>query len=342
MGSLLPGSSHAQDTVVCAGDYGVYSVSSDYSYTSTFHWNVEGGTIANNYDHRIEVQWEEDVNEGRITVIERGLGGCEGEEKEYIVDIRSTYVELMDQEICEGETAEFSPGMDYESYLWQDSSRQAYYAADSAGLIWVQVTDQYGCRDRDTARLTVHERPDVNIEVETMYPDKVQISDDSVAFAAGQVEYITLDAGMWSSYLWNTREMMSTIDVYDTDVGRTEAGRNTKDYWVTVENEYGCAASDTIAVTVFGELRVPNAFTPGGDQVNEKWSIPALSLYPNCVVQVFDRHGKMVYRSKGYDPGDYWDGTDRNGRKLPMDSYYYIIKLGNKEKPIYGTVTIIR
>lgn len=340
---LLSGIASAQDTVVCAGDHGMYAASSDYSFSSTFHWNVDGGTIQNNYGNRIEVEWEEDVQEGRITVRERGLGGCEGDLKEYVVDIHSTFADLgMDEEICEGDSIEFSPGSGYESYQWQDGSGQSYYRADSAGKYWVKVSDRYGCVDRDTVQLTVHENPEVDIEAITSYPDKVFINEDSVAFAAGEVDYVTLDAGMWSSYEWNTGDMMSTIDVKDTDVARATTGTETKNFWVTVSNEYGCVSTDSIAITVVGGLRIPNAFTPNNDQANNRWKIPGLSLYPNCVVQVFDRWGKLVYQSRGYDEADYWDGTDRNGKELPMDSYYYVIKLGNGKEPIHGSVTIIR
>jgi len=346
---LVGASVHAQtDSTVCTGDEATYAVNSTYPYNSIFQWEVEGGVFLDSLGSEVRVRWDENAEEGIISVKEiSAVSGsdvyCEGETKTYVVDIRSTFADLgMDQEICEGESIEFSPGTGYDSYMWQDSSRQSYYTADSSGIIWVQVTDDYGCRDRDSVRLTVHDNPDVDIEVTTMYPDRVQITDDSVSFAAGEVDFITLDAGMWNAYEWNTGEMMSTIDVQDTDVGRADAGKRSEEYWVTVENEYGCSATDSITVSVYGKLKVPNAFTPGGDQVNERWSIPALSLYPNCTIQVFDRHGKMVFRSQGYDDGDYWDGTDRNGKKVPMDSYYYIIKLGNGDKPIYGTITIIR
>jgi gliding motility-associated-like protein len=136
--------------------------------------------------------------------------------------------------------------------------------------------------------------------------------------------------------------MMSTIDVEDADVARATSGTKTKNFWVTVTNEYGCSSSDSIAITVVGGLKIPNAITPNGDQANNLWKIPGLSLYPNCEVTIFDRWGNQVFHSRGYEEADYWDGTDRNGKELPMDSYYYIIKLGNGEKPIQGTISIIR
>ncbi len=333
----------AQDTVVCAGDRGMYATSSTYSFNSIYRWEVEGGDKIHDYGNRIEVEWDDNVQEGRITVTEVGLNGCEGETMEYVVDIHSTFASIEgDKEICEGEEAVLTPGSAYDSYKWQDGSSQPTYIADSSGTYWVKVSDQYGCVDRDTVSLAVHDNPDVNIDVSSMNTEDVQSFEDSVAFVAGKVDYITLDAGMWSAYEWNTGDMMSTIDVEDTDVGRATGGSKTKHYWVTVSNEFGCQSTDSIAVTVVNDLKIPNAFTPNDDQANNLWKIPGLSLYPNCEVIIFDRWGNQVFHSKGYEEADYWDGTDQNGKKLPMDSYYYIIKLGNGEKPIQGTVSIIR
>lgn len=340
---LLVSHAFSQDTVVCAGDHGMYATSSSYSYSSVFRWNVEGGSIKNDYGNRIEVKWDKNVEEGRISVREVGLNGCEGELKEYVVDIRSTFADLgMDEEICEGESIEFSPREEYESYRWQDGSTESSYVADSSGTYWVKVSDRYGCEDRDSVELTVRDNPDVNIDVDAMHSDEVQIFEDSVAFPAGAVDYITLDAGMWSSYEWSTGDLSGTIEVEDTDVGRATASAQTKEYWVTVSNEYGCQSKDNISVTVIGNLEVPNAFTPNDDHANNLWKIPGLSLYPDCVVEVYDRWGNRVFHSKGYDEADYWDGTDQNGKKLPMDSYYYIIRLGEDEEPIQGSVSIIR
>ena len=334
----------AQDTIVCDGDYGTAFVQSTYPHQSIFNWHVEGGTIEERFGDSIVVHWNKDVDEGLITVREiSSVGNCEGPEREFIVEIRHAFADLgMNKEICEGESLALSPGANYEDYRWQDGSTQSSYMADSAGTYWVEVNDAYGCSDRDSVNLVVHDNPDVNIDIQTTYPDEVYLDEDSVAFAAGVVDLITLDAGMWSSYEWNTGEMTGRIEVEDTDVALATTGSESKDFWVTVSSAYGCDGSGTIAVTVFGGLKIPNAITPNGDNINDKWKIPGLSLYPNCVVQVFDRWGNTVYKSKGYDEADYWDGTDQNGKKLPMDSYYYVIKPGNGEESFHGSISIIR
>jgi len=69
---------------------------------------------------------------------------------------------------------------------------------------------------------------------------------------------------------------------------------------------------------------VPNAFSPNGDGINDKWDITNLKDYPNCVVEVYNRYGQVVYRSFGGYQNP-WDGT-HNGSPLPVGTYYYIIE----------------
>ena len=96
-----------------------------------------------------------------------------------------------------------------------------------------------------------------------------------------------------------------------------------------------------IVITMATKELVPSAFTPNGDGINDTWKIDFLTMYPNCVVKVFDRSGRLVYESEqGYPQGQEFDGS-WNGRKLPTDSYHYVIML-KKDKVMKGTVTIIR
>jgi gliding motility-associated-like protein len=84
---------------------------------------------------------------------------------------------------------------------------------------------------------------------------------------------------------------------------------------------------------------IPNTFTPNGDGINDRWNIAALQNYTSCTVAVYNRYGALVYHSVGYLTG--WDGTF-NGLALPVGTYYYIIDPKNKQKPLSGSVTILR
>ncbi len=106
----------------------------------------------------------------------------------------------------------------------------------------------------------------------------------------------------------------------------------------------GCNAPVTsapITATILPPVVVipPNTFTPNGDGINDVWSIPALTAYPNCLVTIYTRYGSEIFRSRGYNSP--WDGLYKGG-KLPVGAYYYVIDLGNNKQPVSGYVAIIR
>ena len=85
---------------------------------------------------------------------------------------------------------------------------------------------------------------------------------------------------------------------------------------------------------------IPNAFTPNDDGVNDQWRIDILKYYPNAIVQVYNPGGVLVFQS---DPGYPvpWDGRN-HGVELPSGTYYYNILNLDPEKPVTGTVTLLR
>jgi gliding motility-associated-like protein len=106
-------------------------------------------------------------------------------------------------------------------------------------------------------------------------------------------------------------------------------------YTLTVTNANGCQAQATIKIDV--PINIPNAFTPNGDGINDTWNIPQLAYYPDCVIDIFNRFGGMVFQSKGYTTA--WNGTYL-GKVLPTGTYYYIVN--NQNTKLTGSVTIIR
>jgi len=113
-------------------------------------------------------------------------------------------------------------------------------------------------------------------------------------------------------------------------------------YVVYLTDNNQCVVSDSLVLESMNAscLRIPTAFTPNGDGFNDTWEIEDIQLYPETVVEIYNRWGELIYRSdKGYD--NPWDGTYR-GRDLPIDSYHFVIDLGEGHEPITGHVTIIK
>jgi|GEM_PF-1966854 len=111
-------------------------------------------------------------------------------------------------------------------------------------------------------------------------------------------------------------------------------------YTLTVTARGGCRRTDLMFIKVLKPPSIPNTFSPNNDVINDKWVIKYLNDYPDARVEVFTRTGQLVFQSaKGYPTP--WDGT-RNGKALPVDTYYYIIEPGFGRDPITGYVTIIK
>jgi len=116
-------------------------------------------------------------------------------------------------------------------------------------------------------------------------------------------------------------------------------------YYLEVIDDLGCVINASTFVDANPQtcLYVYNAFTPNGDIANDFWWIENIDLYPDALVEVYNRWGDRVFSAKNYNNSydSAWDGT-YNGRILPSATYYYVITLNNEELPYTGTVNIIR
>lgn len=92
------------------------------------------------------------------------------------------------------------------------------------------------------------------------------------------------------------------------------------------------------------DLRIPSAFSPNNDRVNETWQVLALTNPQQCekaVVRVYDKRGVLIFESLGIEKQ--WDGIF-NGSVLPVDTYYYTVDLNlpYAKRTYRGSVTLTR
>ena len=95
------------------------------------------------------------------------------------------------------------------------------------------------------------------------------------------------------------------------------------------------------------DLNPASVMTPNGDGKNDFWEIPELSQHPNTFVQIFNRHGILVYSNDNY-ANDFSGNSNvptvltNDTRELPTGTYYYLIKLGSSEQTMNGYIYINR
>lgn len=100
--------------------------------------------------------------------------------------------------------------------------------------------------------------------------------------------------------------------------------------------------SDTYTVSIgASELLCPNAFTPNGDGINDKWKVAYRSLL-DFKCWIFDRYGRELYYFD--NPADGWDGM-RGDKPVAPGVYYYVIQATGADGKKYkksGDINIIR
>lgn len=106
-----------------------------------------------------------------------------------------------------------------------------------------------------------------------------------------------------------------------------------------------CSSAATVVhikVIDMTQLDIPNAFSPNGDGINDKFHVRVIGYFKTESFKIFNRWGQLVYESK--DVGLDWDGTVK-GQPLPIATYYYLIE-GIDVKGDFvrkkGSVTLLR
>jgi|GEM_PF-4778886 len=115
----------------------------------------------------------------------------------------------------------------------------------------------------------------------------------------------------------------------------------TTTYQVTVTNANGCTDTKSITIEVVEDFKITgtNLLTPNGDGYNDFFVLENIDLYPNNVLKIFDKAGRLVYSKVKYD--NTWDGTF-NGTPLAEGTYYYIVDFGKGNAVKKGFISIVR
>jgi len=202
-------------------------------------------------------------------------------------------------------------------------SHQSSLTGISEGFYHLEIHDANGCQ-YDTL-VMIQEPSPILVDFEVTHPSCIGNNDGAIELSVtGGVEPY--------SYIWDN---VSTSLPYLTRLyeGTIE---------ISVKDSDGCSV-DLGGITIIDVpeecLRIPDAFTPNGDDNNDTWDIENLDNFPNAVVSVYSRWGQIVYSAK--QGGEPWDGTSIKGKKVATGSFLYLVKLYNGSKPISGIVTVV-
>jgi len=188
----------------------------------------------------------------------------------------------------------------------------------------VIVSNQFSCKDTAKVMVNVIAAP-----LADAGPDKWIIKGNSEQLSANAIGQNLSYSWMPDVFINNPQSLQPVIN----------PPRDTS-YVLTVVSNDGCGiATDTMQVSVYKDVFVPNVFSPNNDGLNDTWNIPALSAYPAFELTVFNRHGQIVFQNKNSNRP--WNGKYK-GELLPAGVYVYVIDLKMGGEVLKGTVMLLR
>lgn len=262
------------------------------------------------------------VNETGQYVVQVSDGNCPNKDTININISPKPEINLTDQNLCENGKLTLDAGSSFTSYKWSEGSTTQSIEVTLEGDYSVTVTNSASCSN--TANITVRQVPNPKISaVDTTISGRAVISASSVT---DNLTYTLTNTG--------------TGTVKEQDNGNF-TNLSAGNYMVTVSDENNCNVTTVINISNFDDIiTAPNIITPNGDGYNDTWFISGIQMFPKALIQIFDRHGKLLSEYKASQ--ERWNGVV-NGKPLPSGTYWYIVQLnddaGNTKT---GSITIKR
>ena len=216
--------------------------------------------------------------------------------------------------ICNGNPKRIAVSNIFSSYQWSNGDITNYTSIALPGNYTITVTNAFGCQA--TKKIIA-----LNSETATI------TSVDVVDFS-GSENSIVID--------------YTGIGVYEFSIDGVQYQNSPQflnvpegSYLIYIRDINGCGIPTPTKIFV---LDYPRFFTPNGDSYNDFWTIKNNTKYPNMIIYIYDRYGKLITQVS--PKGNGWDGT-YNGQPIPADDYWFSILLNN-DRIIKGHFSLLR
>ncbi|MFC0779442.1 T9SS type B sorting domain-containing protein [Flavobacterium sp. HJSW_4] len=215
--------------------------------------------------------------------------------------------------LCQFQIITLDAGIPGMTYLWSNNNENTQtITVNKGGTYTVAVTSPSpeNCRSIKTIVVEEHKVPQIGrIDVEgtraVIYPvkaeDYFEYSVDGVNFQDSNIFY-DVPGGLQTAY---------------------------------AREKSGCGGT----AKQFVVLVFPAFFTPNNDTYNDVWEVTGMENYPQAVVTIFDRYGKLIAQLSRFKMS--WDGT-LNQVPLPASDYWYALKVDDSMPILKGHFTLKR
>lgn len=235
------------------------------------------------------------------------------------------------QQVCENDSITLIPqitgGTDPIEYAWLTpagtSQLQEFEVLNAklsdAGNYRFKVSDNFHCVDSVDVNLQVIPLPTANFPVISPFQDTIPFEQN----------YQLIATPGYASYEWNTGETIYYVNV-------TKEG----EYTVMMQTEEGCQAIESVyMLETFVPIKVPNAFTPNGDGLNDTFKpVVNIELVRQFSMTIYNKWGERIFETSDATKG--WDGEN-----AMAGVYVWVISYENrvgKREMMKGSVVVIK
>jgi gliding motility-associated-like protein len=275
----------------------------------TYFWDLGDGATSTNSDTVRHTY--QSAGEYTITLTVTNPNTCKNLDvtTRQLVLTQGTYTLSPSATICYGESIQLE-ATGGTSYYWTPGTRglsstdtgSPTASPNATTTYFVEIyNDQNKCTFIDSLTVNVLEEITISSEIEAIY----NCSGVSEYNFTGSVQGTDL------AY-WDFGDGTQTQELVGIHEYASEGTFTTR---LIAPNEL--CVEEVAEVIKVGELMVPNAFSPNGDGVNDRFEIQYIQPMP---VTIVDRTGKVVYQNNEYT--NQWDGDN-----LPTGIYYYDVVL---------------
>jgi gliding motility-associated-like protein len=230
----------------------------------------------------------------------------------------------------EGQTYEWN----YYDSTAHDSTKLTTHIYQTYGTFDVSLTvvSIYGCDSTmyKPGYIIVHPKPIAEFTPDQTLVKKTENPTWTVYFT----DHSTFD-DYWS---WDFDDPGSGVNNY-SDLENPSHSFSAEDIYhvqLIVTTVFGCKDTAYARIEVMDDvLQYENIFTPNNDGYNDYFEIKNIEKYPDNKLTIYDRWGIVVFSAYHYR--NTW-----NAEGVPDGVYYFIFDSGIGNKPVEGTVTIIR
>lgn len=312
------------DVVVKPSIYPVIQGINHYCFEDSAILNISG------FDHYLWSTNETDssikVRAGVYSVFVRNNDGCTAKSPLFKVTSSSPEVTIVgESEVCEN----------MQGLLTFNRQNNHFYEwgnGDTLDSIYVnygqhelRVFDSNGCIYVDTFQLNFIPAPNVGITVD---PEDVSMAYVPLTF----YDDSQISSGNLVRWFWNVND---SILSENEDLDITFYSGQDLEILHKVWAENGCVDSVKFNYRISDDVVSVNVITPNGDGINDYLEFPNIGKFETNELTIFNRWGVIIFQTTNYR--NFWDAYD-----VPEGVYFYTLYLGQNEKPVQGSFTIVR